>query len=184
MSAYSAEPQVIELSGTITDVLALEFQTKVNSQLPTKQIEVLIDSRGGDAEVGLSLAKAIEDAQKNGIVFKCVAKEAASAAFMIWSACQIKQALAYSTIVFHYPYSVYGRRPMRVKDLAAELPGSMAIEQAYKKQWESVLLPFVAADKIEEAAVNETPFSGVSFCTKFTTKFCEVIYKYEYLDNK
>jgi ATP-dependent protease ClpP protease subunit len=180
---YSADRQVISITGDITDIAMVYIGLQLAPVKAGESIEIFIDSPGGSAEGGLAIADKIIQMQLEGTKVRCVALRAASAAFMIWIACNNRVVLAYGKLLFHYPYS-YIQGAMRLKDFQEQLEPSKKIEEEYRKRWTAQLTPFVGVEEQEKAATTDRTFLGNTFCNVWAKGFCEVIYKYEYLEGK
>lgn len=148
-----------------------------------ERIELFLDSHGGDAAVGTSIADKIYLLRTRGVHVKCVAIRAISAAFMIWITCDERVALAYGKFLFHYPFTIV-HGSMRAKDYIDGVEAAKLIEAQFKARWNVALTPYVSLEAQEKAATEEIMFSGINFCTVFTKGFCTVIYRYEHLEGK
>lgn len=148
------------------------------------KVEMYINSLGGVADAGLELADKIQALVKDGVHFKCVASDAASAAFMIWAACNERLVLPYGTIMFHYPFVSYMSGQLRSKDFEKEALEAKTMETLWRGRWNSYMVGFVTEANQEKAAIEETWFLGKQFCLTFAPGFCKVIYQYKYLEDQ
>ena len=180
--AFSSDRPVIELTGDVEFPMLFELASRLGDVKSGDNVELFIDSPGGNADMGLAIADKIKALQEGGVKFTCVALRAYSAAFMIWAECSNRLVLAYGKVMFHYPYLVVSGKVTR--DVAAEMLKDIeTVTEQYRSRLIKTLW-YVTPAAIDAAAKEDRIFMGREFCFTFAPNSCKVLYLYGHLEDK
>ena len=170
------------LVGDVDLAMLVAFTASTQGLKKGDVVDVFIDSPGGGSKIGTDIADRITSLRLSGVVFRCQALRAVSAAFMIWSVCSEREILAYGRALFHYPYAiVHGGLTW---DTAAEIAKDLKEQREdYRARLVAALAP-VKPEDIDAAAAEDRVFFGKEFCLTFAPGFCKVVYKLPYLEEK
>ena len=126
----NTDDRLIEIIGEVDgDIIDKAAEINRLAELSDEPIELLINSPGGAVLPGMIFVDAMRAAKSEGIIFKCTSVVmAASMAYVIYSECNERYALANTRLLFH-PISI-STGGSRVQELIVDLDETIAEEKA------------------------------------------------------
>jgi ATP-dependent protease ClpP protease subunit len=136
----SKPERTLAISGPITGDLE-NFPAQVLSMLPSKEpVMIYIDSPGGYVHIALKIIDAIDTLEANGIEVTCrVTRQAASAGWLIFNACNKREALDTAFFMWH-SIAVTLLGSYNILDLQAVLSQMNALQIWFNKMLQTNLM--------------------------------------------
>lgn len=108
---------VVELTGVIQGMGAIEVANRIVAVSAIQDVNIVINSPGGQVTVGQFILNAIDLAHGRGRKVSCyVTGMAASMAFQVYAYCDKRYALRHALLLWHPVKVVAGNQPLRSQD--------------------------------------------------------------------
>jgi ATP-dependent protease ClpP protease subunit len=112
-----SKDSTVELTGVIQGMGAIEVANRIVAVSETQDVNIVINSPGGQVTVGQFILNAIDLAHGRGRTVSCyVTGMAASMAFQVYAYCDKRYALKHSLLLWHPVKAVAGNQPLRSQD--------------------------------------------------------------------
>lgn len=183
MSLFLAVPSLfgvplIKIQDQIHPVLSQPAFAALKAVENVEEINILIDSEGGYADVGKAFAEVIRARTAKGLTTNCYALNAISAAFYIWASCNKRYVAPYGAFMMHYIYLIPRRVTVwNMEPIRAELQK----EKILMDSW--LLNTFGAAltPTLQQMMREEEFLSGKELCKRLLG-FCKPMYVIDFLE--